>query len=114
MCIMEVRPGQRSETIVQACAHNANTIKGDLEMFRKLATARNETEIIKVIDEAEKHITQAYAVLLEKFGEMLAEDCQDPNGHWTNPQAHHTHGNERTFAQTVNAATKLAHPYETR
>lgn len=115
MCIMEVRPGQRSETIVQACAHNANTIIGDLQMFEKLASARSETEVLRVINEASHHITHAYAVLLSSFGEMLAKDCQDSNGHWTNPQPHdHPHGNERTFSKEVDAATKLAHTYETR
>lgn len=113
MCIMEVRPGQHSITIVQACAHNANTIKGDLEMFKPLAEARGEHDVLQAIKLMEFHITRAYAVGLEMFGEKLAADHQNGNGHWDLPKAH-THGNERSFTQVVNDATKLAHPYETR
>ena len=42
MCIMEVRPGQHHSTITQACAHNIDTVVGDLEMSGKEAGKNEE------------------------------------------------------------------------
>jgi hypothetical protein len=113
MCIMEVRPGQHSLTIVQACTHNLNTVLGDLDMFRKLALARNEPDMVRVIDEMQAHTKIGYAAGLDLFGEKLAQDHQDGKGHWDMP-TDSPHGLERTFSEVVNRATGLAHPYETR
>ena|SRR5690348_671206 len=113
MCIMEVRPGQHVTTILQAMAHNTNTIIGDMDLLSKYADAHNDDETRRIIREASAKLNATYAVFLGGFGDKLALDVQDPNGHWHNAQPH-THGTERTFAETVNAATKRAHPYETR
>lgn len=114
MCIMQVRPGQHSITIMQACAHNANTVRGDLEMFDLLAKGRNEDEIRRVIHEAQVNITRAYAAMLGSFGEQLAADLQNQEGHWNSSHTEHDHGNERPFSEVIDAATRKAHDYETR
>lgn len=109
MCIMEVRPGQRTATIAQALAHNTSTIERDLDMFRKLLEARKEGDHVELVNRAQKLLNEAYAIFLEQFGEFVAEEV--------NPDNHvHTddHGHERTFVEQAHHDAQLARRFETR
>jgi len=106
MCIMEVRPGQRTATVAQAMAHNTSTIERDLDMFRKLLEARNEGEHLALVEKAQEYLNRAYAIFLEQFGEFVAEE--------DNLDGTHTHGNERTLVETAHHDAQLARRYETR
>jgi hypothetical protein len=110
---MEVRPGQHISTILQAMAHNTNTILGDMDLLKRYAEAHKDESCQRIITASSELLNRTYAVFLEGFGEKLAIDFQDPNGHWNTRQPH-AHGHERTFTEAVNAATKLARPFETR
>lgn len=113
MCIMEVRPGQHDVTIAQAIAHNLNTVLGDLDMYEKKAKASHNDTLVATIHRTRENTKKAYADMLSEFGMQLAEEIQDPDGHWTKAAAHN-HGNERTFTEVVEHETNLAHSFETR
>lgn len=119
MCVMEVRPGQHSVTVAQACAHNVNTVRGDLDMFEKLIRARGEWLGIGSKFERIRHdLDNAYADLLNMFGEELRDYVQSGHDH-----PHPVTGNERVHAPAADAeeiahvASDIAHraaEYETR
>lgn len=119
MCIMEVRPGQRTATIAQALAHNTSTIERDLDMFRKLLEARKEGEHVELVNRAQKLLNEAYAIFLEQFGEFVAEEV-NPDNHvstHTNEHKHDdhdNHGHERTFVEQAHHDAQLARRFETR
>lgn len=74
MCIMEVRAGQRSSTIAQACAHNIQTVLDDAEMFCTLLTSRGEHERVKAVRRSMENLKRAHADTLELFGEFAGEE----------------------------------------
>jgi hypothetical protein len=115
MCIMEVRPEQHHATIAQAMAHNTSTIDRDLEMFVEVLRARShhDPEVIAALDSvlsAQSQVHRAYAQLLTVFGEMVAAGVATTEGH----VHEHDHGNERSFVEAVQAATRRARRFETR
>lgn len=87
-CIMEVRPGQRTSTIVQAFAHNLKTIESDIEMLRPLLRARGETEVCDDLDVAYDNMHHLYEHLLHIFGTALRNDVAK-HGDTADPDAHH-------------------------
>lgn len=117
MCIMEVRPGQHSVTIAQACAHNVSTVDRDMDMFRKLLVARGDTMGVAKLDTAQHYARIAYESLLAMYGDELADYVQAGHDH---PQE--ITGNERVHApgadaDMVNVARDIAHraaKFETR
>ena len=90
MCIMEVRPGQRSSTIAQAMAHNVSTIERDLDMFRPLVAARGETELLATIEAGHEALKVAYARFLECFVAEVEQEIANGGDH-----DHDFHDHER-------------------
>lgn len=109
MCIMEVRPGQRTSTIAQAMAHNTSTILGDLDMLEELLKARKDTESLETVLAAHEHLRRAYAILLAQFGMEVANETMDHEGHLP-----HENGHERSFVAQAHDDAKLARRYMTR
>lgn len=79
MCIMEVREGQRSSTIAQACAHNVSTVERDMDMFEALLTKRAEhsgsqddVTCLERVQDAHKLLRSAYATLLNAYAAELS------------------------------------------
>jgi hypothetical protein len=114
MCIMEVRAGQRSSTIAQACAYNTSTVERDLDMFLPLLEARGEHDAASEIRTAQRQLREAYATLLSAFADEITRDV-------ANGTASHEHGNERVHAadealisDAMHAAAHRAERYETR
>lgn len=135
MCTMEVRAGQRSSTIAQAMAHNVETVRGDIKMFREVLERRGENERIVALNRAAENLDRAYADFLELFGEFVAEEEAERGQHFseheqpgddgTNERVHedlgrigHTHGdhrpNEDALAEEAKRDTRDAKPYEAR
>jgi hypothetical protein len=110
LCIMEVRPGQRSSTIAQAMAHNTSTVERDLDMFVPLLKARGELELLAQINRAHEHLKQAYAGFLAVYAEEVAAEVQSPEGHVHT----HDHGNERSLVEVAHHDAGLARRFETR
>ena len=118
MCIMEVRPGQRSATIAQAMAHNLSTIERDLDMFEPLLAARGESADLDNIRQGHEHMKAAYAAFLAVFVHEV--DAEVKTGH--DGQSDHEHGSERVHVHPndqdmIAQATADAHraeKYETR
>lgn len=98
MCIMEVRPGQRSSTIAQAMAHNLSTIERDLDMFKPLLVARDEQHLLGLIEEGHEAMKTAYARFLDVFAAELAHDIRTHGDH---DHGDHSHGNERSHHPSV-------------
>jgi hypothetical protein len=112
MCIMEVRPGQRSDTIAQACAHNTSTIERDLDMFEELLKARRDSLTLSQVEYAHDHLRKAYASLLAVFGIEVGKVVEDPEGHVHEHDGEH--GSERTLIGVAHHDAGLARRYETR
>jgi len=110
MCIVEVRPGQRSVTISQALAHNVSTVERDMDMFEKLVEGRGERELLADLQGAHDHLRKAYATLLMVFGFEVAAEVQDKDGHVHD----HDHGNERSLVEQAHHDATLARKFETR
>lgn len=113
MCIMEVRPSQRSATIAQALAHNTSTIERDMDMFEALVAARGEDDLLAQLHQAHGHLRAAYAGLLAVFGEEVAAEVQSPEGHVHSHDAD-DHGHERSFIAQAHHDAGLARQFETR
>lgn len=110
MCIMEVRAGQRSSTIAQACAHNATTVERDLDMFCELLERRGDTDRLVTVRAAQRELQAAYAGLLTIFGEFVAEEETEHGQHH-----HHDDGtHERSFVEQAHHDAGLARRFETR
>jgi|ERR1043166_5310238 len=126
MCIMEVRPGQKSSTIAQAMAHNVSTIERDMDMFEELLKAREDFESLDTVQEAHLMLKRAYANLLMQFGIEVAKEIE--GNHIAHLHSHesgevhshdnsaekHDHGTERTFIEQAHHDAQLARKYETR
>lgn len=136
MCIMEVNRKQLSSTIAQACAHNTNTVKGDLEMFRELLAHRLPSgdpandALLQEYHLAYDTVTAGYEQLLHLYGQMVAREAFDPEAH-VHDHDHAHEGSERVVGDPVVAGLahnqlvqiaedivrrdeSRAHPYETR
>jgi len=128
MCIMEVRAGQRSSTIAQACAHNTRTVIDDCDMFAKLLDSRGEHERVRGVRRIQADLERGYAAALELFGEFAAEeeathgrhhDFDDgTHEHGDVGRISHTHGDEpadeRSLVEQAHHDAGLARRYETR
>lgn len=117
MCIMEVRPGQRSSTIAQAMAHNLSTIERDLDMFKPLLEARGEHELLATIEEGHEHMKAAYQHFLDCFIHEIHHEVEHGHDH-----DHGDHAGERVYDGDLETAllhqahhdAQLARRYETR
>lgn len=125
MCIMEVRAGQKSTTIAQALAHNLSTSDRDFDMFKKLLTARGESELLVAVSSAQQQTHRAYATMLEVYGEELATEVTGEHEHGHDAEHLEPVGNEREHhasEATLNAVlvaaehhdAELARKFETR
>jgi hypothetical protein len=74
MCIMEVRKGQHSSTIGQACAHNVKTVEGDLQLFRELLGVRSPERVPELLA-AHAKVEDAYRALLSLYGTLLGDEA---------------------------------------
>lgn len=119
MCIMEIRAGQHSSTMIQACAHNLDTVLGDLEMFKGLIVARNRQDILNEVNRANDQIQHAYAGLLGLFTREVASmhNPDDPRhresehlSHHDNPHSH----DERTLVEEAHHFAQQGRKYMTR
>lgn len=110
MCVMEVRPGQHSSTISQACAHNVSTVDRDLDMFEKVLEARGETEVLEGIRKLHSDLHDCYTGLLAVFGDEVEKEVAA----W-DKNVPHEYGNERRdlIGQEHHDA-ELARRFETR
>lgn len=110
MCIMEVHRNQRTDTMVQAMAHNASTLDRDLDLLIEVLVHRDGAVLLDGIKQAQDHVHRAYAGLLGLFGEAVGAVVADPAGHV------HTddHGTERSLVATAHRDAQLAHQFETR
>src|SRR6266581_4259568 len=100
MCVMEVRPGQRSSTIAQAMAHNLSTIERDLDMFKPLLEARGEHQLLATIESGHQHMKAAYADFLECFIHEIQHEIQSGHDH---SHGDHDSGSERIHVHPVDA-----------
>lgn len=90
MCIMEVRPGQRSSTIAQAMAHNVSTIERDLDMLKPLLIARGEHEMLAIIEAGHEAMKTAYEHFLACFVAEIEQEISNGGDH-----DHDYHDHER-------------------
>jgi hypothetical protein len=109
MCIMEVHAGQRTATMTQAMAHNASTLDRDLDMLIAVLVNRGGV-LLDPVKQAQDHIHRAYAILLDGFGEAVAAEVSDPDGHVHD----HDHGEERSLVEVAHHDADLARKFETR
>lgn len=117
MCIMQVRPGQHTATIAQACAHNASTIDRDLEMFKALIVARGQTAELAKLDKAMAHIHAGYEALYTIFADEIMAEVQ--NGDHDHDAEHGSerierHADHQLIAHAMAVATHRAERYEER
>ena len=109
MCIMEIHSRQQTATMVQAVAHNSSTIDRDLDMLIEVMKRRGGV-LLDPITQAQDHIHHAYAILLDAYGEAVAVEVADPDGHVHD----HDHGHERSFVEQAHHDAALARQFETR
>ncbi len=132
MCIMEVRAGQRSSTIAQACAHNTTTVERDVDMFCGILNARGDLEREKQLRAAQAELQRAYAGLLNLFTEFVADEethvhvlshaHPDDNDHGSErlpiPHMHHDenggHNHGTSLVERAHHDATLARKYMTR
>lgn len=74
MCVMEIRPGQRSATMAQAMAHNVRTICSDLDLFKPILEARGEDEALTLLNEAKLYMDGAYERFLHIFADEVTHE----------------------------------------
>lgn len=104
MCIMEVRPGQHTSTMVQAELHNTQTVLSDLEMLRDVCTARKDQRCLTHIDRVENALTVAVNRLHKFYQEEVEAHESDPHGTLDSQVGEERYNHDR----------KLAAPFETR
>lgn len=115
MCIMEVSAQTRTDVMIQAEAHNTQTILSDFDMMVKVLESRNDDDCLNTVKHAQSLMNKAYALLLGEFGIQVAKVTQDAKGHLEhNGHVHTKNGHERTFVEEVISATKEAQLDETR
>lgn len=81
MCIMEVRTGQRTGTIVQACTHNLSTVERDLDMLEPLLEARGENVELAQVRLAHESLRTAYGYLLTAYAREVDREVQMGHAH---------------------------------
>jgi hypothetical protein len=91
-------------------AHNASTLDRDLDMLIEVLTRRGGVLLAAPVQQAQDHIHRAYAVLLDAYGEAVASEVTDPEGHVHD----HDHGSERSLVDQAHHDASLARRYETR
>lgn len=72
ICIMEVREGQRTATLVMAVCHNASTQDRDMDMLEELLARRGEYDCLNRVHDAHQHINAAYRMLLAAYGQEVS------------------------------------------
>lgn len=114
MCIMEVRPGQHHSTITQACAHNADTIVGDLEMFETLLRSHGHTEHSAEIRRVHDDIRASYNDLLRLYADMLSAEVLADSDHLNITKGLSFDSVRDLVEHVVGRDMQHAHTYETR
>jgi hypothetical protein len=95
-----------------AMAHNTQTVRSDMDFFKKLLTARKEFELLRAVEEAERQLTKAYAAFLEVYGEEVAAEVMDAEGR---VPADEPAGNERrSLVEVARHDAGLARRFQTR
>src|SRR5260221_51543 len=109
MCVMEVRPGQHHATIAQAMAPNVQTVVSDLEMFRTLLVAREDSNSLACQRVAAK-LAECESDLLGLFGQFVTKEVVKEH--------HDAIGSERDISDIARSVAQedraLARKYETR
>lgn len=110
MCIMEMRPGQRTSTMVQATAHNLSTVDRDLDMLVKIMEARGG-----VLLEPVQHIADlaghTYDLALSAFALAVENEHRNPDDH---VHDHDHPGEERTLVEQAHHDAELGRRFMTR
>jgi hypothetical protein len=120
VCIMEVRAGQRSSTIAQACAHNAATVERDIDMFIGLLEARGERDKATALHRAQAHLRRAYADLLMLFTAFVAAEeehvhvLRDHHPGDDQPVGGERRPDQETLVAAAHHDAQLARRHETR
>jgi hypothetical protein len=112
MCVMEIHAGQRLSTMAQACAHNTNTIIGDLDLLEAVLNGRHDHDALAALEQARQRLGEAYAGFLGLFQVEVGRTVQDDHGHVHDHD--HPVGNERTLVDQAHHDATLARRYETR
>jgi len=112
MCIMTISAEQHRATMFEGMAHNVGTSLGDCELLKTVLSKRGDAEAVRSIERCEAELRRAYAGFMELFGEAVGQTVphEFDGTHHHGPQI----GNERTFTEVVNDATRHAHDLETR
>lgn len=108
MCVMEMRPHQRTATLAQAMTHNISTVQRDSEMLVSMLVARGQDEHIDAVEKVRLHLQVAYQTALDLFAATVAEDHEAMD---------EPVGNEHVTATDLDIAKTAAHRaerYETR
>lgn len=108
---MTVHPGQRLTTMAEAMAHNTHTVLGDIDLLRATLTGRRELEALRDLENAGRHLLEAYAAFLGLFQAEVGREVQDSDGHVWHGE---TVGNERSLTEQAHHDATLAREYETR
>lgn len=110
MCIMEMRPGQRTSTMVQAAAHNLSTVDRDLDMLVEIQKARGGVllEPLVHISDLTRH---TYDVALAAFALAVEHEHRNPDDH---VHDHDHPGEERTLADQAHHDAALGRRFMTR
>ena len=114
MCIMEVRPGQHHSTITQACAHNIDTVVGDLEMFDVLLAARGRGEHSDRLRDIHDRLRVAYGDLLALYSDLLAGEVLADQDHLNITEGMSFDSVRDLVRDVVARDQRHAHTYETR
>lgn len=109
MCIMTVHSGQRLSTMAEAMAHNTHTVLADIDLLRAVLAGRKQIEAIRDLEQAGRHLMEAYAAFLGLFQSEVGREVQDADGH-----VPASVGNERTLTAQAHHDATLAREYETR
>lgn len=110
MCEMEVRPGQRSSTIAQACSHNVSTVDRDLDMFEHVLAARGETRALEEIRAIHVDLAKCYERLLRVFGGEVRHEVEA----WNHAIPGENGNERRSLIEQAHHDAELARRHETR
>lgn len=93
-------------------AHNVSTVERDLDMFRPLLEAREETKLLEYIQHAHAHLKAAYSLFLTVFETEVMDEVRNHGDH-----DHGDHSHERAPEELVKQAkhdADLARRFMTR
>lgn len=109
MCIMEIRAGQHTSTMVEALAHNTRTIMSDIDLLEQVLASRPGSEVcLAQVTSARRDLNRAYARFLQQFQTEVAAECAE-HGH-----THEEVGEERGLVEQAHHDAALARRFETR